>query len=99
MLALGYDSRTVGTGRNSQLGARVKRHCSTSTKSDPPDDLLALALEVGCLFAVDSDAHAPGQLDFKALGCERAERLGVPAERIVNTWDADRLVKWAGGAG
>lgn len=72
---------------------------SRPERSDPPDELLALALEIGCLFAVDSDAHAPGQLDFKALGCERAERLGVPAERIVNTWDADRLVKWAGGAG
>ena len=72
---------------------------SRPERSDPPDELMALALEIGCLFAVDSDAHAPGQLDFKALGCERAERLGVPAERIVNTWDADRLVKWAGGAG
>ena len=72
---------------------------SRPERSDPPDDLLGLALEIGCLFAVDSDAHAPGQLDFKALGCERAERLGVPAERIVNTWDADRLVKWAGGTG
>ena len=57
--------------------------------------LLALALEIGCLFAIDSDAHAPGQLDMKAYGCERAERLGVPAERIVTTWDADRLLTWA----
>ena len=39
---------------------------------------MLLALEIGCLFAIDSDAHAPGQLDMKAYGCERAERLGVP---------------------
>lgn len=32
---------------------------------------------------------------MKAYGCERAERLGVPAERIVTTWDADRLLTWA----
>jgi putative hydrolase len=70
---------------------------SRPERCDPPDDLLALAVEAGCLFAIDSDAHAPGQLDFKALGCERAQRLGIPAERVVNTWDADRLVAWAGG--
>jgi putative hydrolase len=68
---------------------------SRPERCDPPDELITLALELGCLFSIDSDAHAPGQLDFKALGCERAERLGVPAERIINTWDADRLVEWA----
>ncbi len=68
---------------------------SRPERQDPPDELITLALEIGCLFSIDSDAHAPGQLDFKALGCERAERLGVPAERVVNTWDADRLVDWA----
>lgn len=68
---------------------------SRPERSDPPDELIRLALEAGCLFSIDSDAHAPGQLDFKALGCERAERLGVPAERVINTWEADRLVDWA----
>ena len=68
---------------------------SRPERCDPPDDLLLLALELGCLFAIDSDAHAPGQIDMKAYGCERAERLGVPAERIVPTWDADRLLTWA----
>lgn len=68
---------------------------SRPERQDPPDDLIELALEMGCLFAVDSDAHAPGQLDMKAYGCERAERLGVPEDRIVTTWDADRLHAWA----
>jgi putative hydrolase len=68
---------------------------SRPERCDPPDELVALALEAGCLFSIDSDAHAPGQLDFKVLGCERAERLGVPEERIINTWHADRLVEWA----
>ena len=52
-----------------------------------------MALEAGCLFSIDSDAHAPGQLDFQVYGCARAERLGVPAERIVNTWELDRLLR------
>jgi putative hydrolase len=68
---------------------------SRPERSDPPDDLLALAVETGCLFALDTDAHAPGQLDFLDYGCARAVRIGVPPERIVNTWPLDRLLTWA----
>ncbi len=64
-------------------------------REDPPDDLIELARDIGCTFTIDSDAHAPGQLDFKALGCERAERLGIPAERIVTTWPVERVLAWA----
>ncbi len=71
---------------------------SRPERRDPPDDLLQLALEIGCLFAVDSDAHAPGQLEMKAYGCERAERLGVPEDRIVTTWSLDRLLEWVEGS-
>ena len=67
-------------------------------RCDPPDELVALALEAGCLFSIDSDAHAPGQLDFQIYGCARAERLEVPLERIVNTWEMDRLLGWANPA-
>lgn len=68
---------------------------SRPERQDPPDDLLALAIETGCLFSIDSDAHAPGQLDFLAYGCARAEAAGVPVERIVNTWERERLLSWA----
>ena len=67
---------------------------SRPERCDPPDELIAVALEVGCLFAIDSDAHAPGQLEMKAYGCERAERLGVPPDRIVTTWPVERLLSW-----
>ena len=70
---------------------------SRPEREDPPDDLLTLAVEAGCLFAIDSDAHAPGQLDFLDHGAERATRLGVPPERIVNTWPVDRLLAWSSG--
>ena len=63
-------------------------------RADPPDDLVALALEAGCLFSIDSDAHAPGQLDFLDHGCARAVALGVPTDRIVNTWPVDDLLAW-----
>ncbi len=70
---------------------------SRPERRDPPTRLIELALEAGCLFSIDSDAHAPGQLDFLAHGCARAQELGVPVERIVNTWPLDRLLAWANG--
>ncbi|KQQ00052.1 MULTISPECIES: PHP domain-containing protein [unclassified Rathayibacter] len=63
-------------------------------REDPPDELIALAIEAGCLFSIDSDAHAPGQLALLDYGAERAERLGVPEERIVTTWPVERLLEW-----
>ena len=68
---------------------------SRPERCDPPDELVALAMDTGCLFSIDSDAHAPGQLDFLIYGCARAERIGVPLERIVNTWELDGLLEWA----
>jgi putative hydrolase len=67
---------------------------SRPERQDPPDDLLQLALQLGCLFSIDSDAHAPGQLSLIDHGAERAERLGVPPERIVTTWSLERLQEW-----
>ncbi|PPG01355.1 MULTISPECIES: PHP domain-containing protein [unclassified Rathayibacter] len=66
-------------------------------REDPPDELIALALEEGCLFSIDSDAHAPGQLSLLDYGAERAERLSVPEERIVTTWPVERLLEWTRG--
>ena len=68
---------------------------SRPERQDPPDDLIQLALEAGCLFSIDSDAHAPGHFSFLELGAARAEANGVPAERIVTTWPADRLLEWS----
>jgi len=70
---------------------------SRPERQDPPDDLIAVALEEGCLFSIDSDAHAPGQLSLLDYGAERAEATGVPAERIVTTWGLERLRTWARG--
>ncbi|MGO4237612.1 PHP domain-containing protein [Pseudarthrobacter sp. YAF2] len=69
---------------------------SRPERQDPPDALIQLALEAGCLFSIDSDAHAPGQLDFLQYGAERAARNNVPAERIITTWPLDKLLAWTG---
>jgi putative hydrolase len=70
---------------------------SRPERRDPPTELLRLAIDIGCLFSIDSDAHAPGQLDFLVYGCARAEALGLEPERVVNTWPTDRLMSWASG--
>ena len=67
---------------------------SRPERQDPPDALIAVALDAGCLFSIDSDAHAPGQLSLLDHGAARAEAAGVPAERIVTTWPLDRLREW-----
>ncbi|WP_232680683.1 PHP domain-containing protein [Nocardioides sp. R-C-SC26] len=71
-----------------EINARPERR-------DPPTALLELARDIGCVFSIDSDAHAPGQLDFQVLGCERAEEAGIEPERVVNTWPEERLLEWA----
>ncbi|GAA4381502.1 PHP domain-containing protein [Agromyces bauzanensis] len=68
---------------------------SRPERQDPPDELIQLALEAGCRFTIDSDAHAPGHFSFLDLGAARAEANGVPADRIVTTWPAERLLEWA----
>ena len=69
---------------------------SRPERQDPPDDLIQRALDAGCLFSIDSDAHAPGQLDFLHYGAARAAANGVPADRIVTTWPLERLLEWTG---
>jgi putative hydrolase len=76
------------TGTAVEINSRPERR-------DPPTRLLEQAIEMGCLFSIDSDAHAPGQLDFLSYGCARAEELGLEPDRIVNTWPADKLLEWA----
>jgi putative hydrolase len=71
---------------------------SRPERLDPPKRLLRLAVEAGCKVSIDTDAHAPGQLSWQPLGCERAVLCGVPPERIVNAWSADELLSWTGSA-
>jgi putative hydrolase len=69
---------------------------SRPERLDPPKRLLRQALEHGCLVSIDTDAHAPGQLEWQINGCERAVACQVPPERVVNTWEAGDLLAWAG---
>jgi putative hydrolase len=77
-----------------QFGVAVEIN-SRPERLDPPKRLLRLAVEAGCLFSIDTDAHAPGQLDWQRYGCERAARCGVDPQSVVNTRSADELLAWS----
>jgi putative hydrolase len=66
---------------------------------DPPKRLLRQVVDIGCKISIDSDAHAPGQLEWQPYGCARAADCGVPTESIVNTWRAEELLAWAASHG
>jgi putative hydrolase len=72
-------------------GVAVEINCRPE-RQDPPDRLLRLAVEAGCVFAIDTDAHAPGQLDWLGSGCSRAEKFGIGPDRVLNAHSADDLI-------
>jgi putative hydrolase len=82
----------AATGTAVEINSRPER-------LDPPEPLLALALALGCVVVVDTDAHAPGQLEWQRNGCEQAAKVGVPAERVMNTLPVDDFLAWTAGHG
>jgi putative hydrolase len=76
------------TGTAVEINSRPERR-------DPPVELLRLAVDHGCLFSIDTDAHAPGQLEWLELGCQQAAEASVPPQRIVNSWDRDEFLAWS----
>jgi putative hydrolase len=82
-----FDPEAVFTACR-EHGVAVEINCRPE-RQDPPDNLLAVAAQAGCLFAIDTDAHAPGQLDWLDSGCERAEMAGLTPDRVINTQTAE----------
>ena len=83
-----FDAREVFTAcRDHEVAVEIN---SRPDRLDPPRELLKLARDLGCEFSVDSDAHAPGQLDWLVHGCARAEECGIDPERVINTRAAPR---------
>ncbi len=75
------------TGTAVEINSRPERR-------DPPGELLELAVALGCRFSIDTDAHAPGQLEWLGLGCEQAVGAGVEVTSVVNSWPVGRLLEW-----
>lgn len=87
-----FDAEKVFTAcRDSGTAVEIN---SRPERRDPPTRLLKLAMDIGCVFSIDTDSHAPGQLEFLGYGAQRALDNGLSADRIVNTWPADTLLDW-----
>lgn len=87
-----FDAEKVFTAcRDSGTAVEIN---SRPERRDPPTRLLKLALDIGCVFSIDTDSHAPGQLEFLGYGAQRALDAEVPVDRIVNSWPADKLLAW-----
>jgi histidinol phosphatase-like PHP family hydrolase len=67
-------------------------------RQDVPYELAAQALEQGCIFALDSDAHSHAEFDFAEIAIAHAKLAGIPQARIVNYWPDKQVLDWAAGA-
>ena len=63
-------------------------------RQDIDFELARVALDEGCLFALDSDAHSLGELPFTDYAIAHARIAGLPANRVVNCWDAKTFDRW-----
>ena len=89
-----FDAKAVFDGLRGGTTPRSRSTPGPSAATRRPGSS-SCARDVGCVFSIDSDAHAPGQLDFLWYGAERAEAAGIDPDRIVNTWPKERLLEWA----
>jgi putative hydrolase len=87
-----FDSQLV-FGAAAHFDMAVEINCRPE-RLDPPMRLLKEVVDAGCKVSIDSDAHAPGQLEWQPYGCARAAEASVPIERIVNTWEREELLTW-----
>lgn len=63
-------------------------------RQDLDFELARVALDAGCLFALDSDAHSIGELRFTDYSIAHARLAGIPSERVINCWSDERLEQW-----
>jgi putative hydrolase len=72
-------------------GVAVEINCRPD-RLDPPHELLAVAIEAGCDFSIDTDSHAPGQLDWLMAGCARAAEHDLDPARVITTLPVEDLL-------
>jgi putative hydrolase len=63
-------------------------------RQDVHHELARQAMDAGCLFALDSDAHSIGELRFTDYAIAHARLAGIPAERVINCWSNEQLEEW-----
>ena len=88
-----FDHEAVFTAcRDNDVAVEIN---SRPERKDPPRNLLKLAVDIGCRFSIDTDAHAPGQLEWQYIGCDRAAECEVTEDRVINTGSTEKLLSWS----
>jgi histidinol phosphatase-like PHP family hydrolase len=64
------------------------------SRQDLDHALAREALDAGCVFALDSDAHAVDQLPYAETALAHARLAGIPAARVINCWPLGQLLDW-----
>ncbi len=90
-----FDAEAVFTAC-AETGTAVEVN-SRPERLDPPEELLSLALSLDCVVVVDTDAHAPGQLEWQRYGCEQAARVAVPVDQVMNARPMEEFLAWTAG--
>lgn len=67
---------------------------SSPKRLDLSDAMAFEARKAGCLFCIDTDAHAADQMDGMKYGITVARRAWLEPKQVVNTWDAGSFEKW-----
>ncbi|MDQ3660088.1 MAG: PHP domain-containing protein [Actinomycetota bacterium] len=65
-------------------------------RQDIYPELLRLGKDSGALFSIGTDAHSTGELAYVGLSLAASQDAGIERERIINFWELDRLLGWAG---
>ena len=78
----------------------ARHHVALEIDCDPArmdlsPEMARLALELGCNFALDADAHAPAEFAYVPMGLWMARRAGIPQERILNFKPLEALTPFA----
>jgi putative hydrolase len=81
------------------FAAAAERRVAIEIDGDPARQdldysLVGGALEAGCLFSLDSDAHDVAALSYAETAIAHARLAGIPAERVINCWPVTRLREW-----
>ena len=63
-------------------------------RQDLDYELARHALDAGCIFALDSDAHSIGELRFSDYAIAHARLAEIPRARVINCWSNEELEEW-----
>ena len=84
--------------RAAETGVALEIDCDPA-RMDLSPEMARMAVDAGCMLAMDSDAHAPGEYVYVELGAWMAGRAGLQPENILNWMPLPELRRHLGARG